>query len=448
MTKPRILIVDDSAAIRKSFKVLLEPIDAEIIEAANGRQGFDLAKESSFNIIISDIEMPEMNGIDFCKNLKSNPVTQSIPVVIVSSFDTDDDINKGFEAGASMYISKDEAKIYLKKTVEEILTKSTFQSKRLIMVVDDSHSIRHVVSNGLIQAGFQVITAENGKKALELLSVKQPDLILSDIDMPEMNGFEFCKAVRLNPDLSVIPFLVMSTNTDRGHMNRMLQQGAAAYICKPFNTDQLVIMVEKLLSDQFLLLLKERERLDADRNLMVASITSLVTALEARDTYTRGHSEDVAKIVSGMLGLAGGRSVEIERVIIGCRLHDIGKIGVRDSVLLKPGKLDKVEFDHIKEHPIIGYNILKSIPSLSDIIPIVQFHHERMDGKGYPDGLKGDDIHLWARMTAVADTYHSLISDRPYRIGMIREKALQIISDIKGTQLCPECVDLFLKWVD
>jgi HD-GYP domain-containing protein (c-di-GMP phosphodiesterase class II) len=245
----------------------------------------------------------------------------------------------------------------------------------------------------------------------------------------------------------MVPIIAMSTKTDRGYMKRMMQNGASAYLCKPFNIDELVILVEKMMSDQFHMLLMERERLDTERNLMIASITSLVTALEARDNYTRGHSEAVGRIVSGMLQINGGSPEEIETITIGGRLHDIGKIGVRDEILLKPGRLTEEEFAHIKKHPVIGANIIKSIPSFLDVIPIVLSHHERIDGKGYPQGLKGDNIHLWARMTAVADTYHSLTSDRPYRKGMVQGKALQIIDDASGTQLCPDCVGLFFKWI-
>ncbi|MDY7031281.1 MAG: HD-GYP domain-containing protein, partial [Thermodesulfobacteriota bacterium] len=181
--------------------------------------------------------------------------------------------------------------------------------------------------------------------------------------------------------------------------------------------------------------------------MMLASITSLVSALEARDSYTRGHSEAVARIVSGLVTLTGGSKEEIESAAIGGRLHDIGKIGVKDSILSKPGRLTSEEFAVIRQHPLTGANILKSIPSLMDIIPIVLSHHERLDGKGYPQGLKGDKIPQWSRMTAVADTYHALTSDRPYRNSMPEEKALQIIDDVKGTQLCPDCVDLFFNWL-
>ncbi len=447
MIDRRILIVDDSAVFRTSMKKILESKNDEIVLAEDGQEGLDLALRGKFDIVVSDIDMPKVNGIDLCRSLKNSAATQGTPVVMVSTFDSDSDVDKGFEAGAAAYLSKYEIQSRLRETVDSVLSKSKFKSNRLVMVVDDSKIILRIVEKGLAEAGFKVITAENGQKALDLLDDIQPDLILTDIEMPDVNGFEFCQAIHMNPELSSVPIVAMSTKTDRGYMKRMLQNGASAFLCKPFNIDELVILVEKLLSDQFHMLLMERERLDSERNLMIASITSLVTALEARDNYTKGHSEAVGRIVSGMLGYAGASQKEIEAVTIGGRLHDIGKIGVRDEILLKPGRLTNKEFALIKKHPVIGANIIKSIPSFSDVIPIVLSHHERIDGKGYPEGLKGDDIHLWARMTAVADTYHSLTSDRPYRKGMAQDKALQIIEDAVGTQLCPHCVELFFKWI-
>jgi len=447
MSARRILIVDDSAVFRTSMKKILGSMNAEIILAQDGQEGLDLALQENFDIVVSDIDMPKVNGIELCRSLKNTASTQGTPVVMVSTFDSDSDVDKGFQAGASAYLSKYEIQDSLFDTVESVLSKSKFKSDRLVMVVDDSKVVLRIVEKGLAEAGFRVITAENGKKALKLLDTIQPDLILTDIEMPDISGFEFCGTVHKNPELSMVPIVAMSTKTDRGYMKRMMQNGASAYLCKPFNIDELVIIVEKMLSDQFHMLLMERERLDTERNLMIASITSLVTALEARDNYTRGHSEAVGRIVSGMLQINGGSPEEIETVTIGGRLHDIGKIGVRDEILLKPGRLTEEEFAHIKKHPVIGANIIKSIPSFLDVIPIVLSHHERIDGKGYPQGLKGDNIHVWARMTAVADTYHSLTSDRPYRKGMVQGKALQIIEDACGTQLCPDCVGLFFKWV-
>jgi putative two-component system response regulator len=169
-------------------------------------------------------------------------------------------------------------------------------------------------------------------------------------------------------------------------------------------------------------------------------------SLEARDGYTRGHSERVSLILAGLVKRAGGTLYDIERARIAGLLHDIGKIGVRDSVLLKPGRLDYDEFVHIQQHPSIGASIIKAIPNFADILPVVLSHHERVDDKGYPQGLEGISIPLWARMTAVADTYDALTSDRPYRKSMSHDKALRIIKNASGTQLCSESVKLFFEW--
>ena len=444
----KILLVEDSAMIRKFFRKVLTPLNMDISEAGDGQDAIQQVTDSLFDLIITDIDMPKMNGIELCQQLKKKPSTRSLPVIMVSSLDGDEDIDRGFQAGASVYISKTDVQERLCNTVEDVLSRTNLRKRQLILIVDDSHIIRSIVEDGLSQAGFQVLTAVNGKDAIEMVRNEKPDLILSDIAMPVMDGLEFCKAVKSDESMKLSPFVVMSTSTEPSQMRRMLEIGAAAYIVKPFNIDQLVILVEKILSDHFLLLLKEKERLDVERNSMLSSITSLISALEARDSYTRGHSEDVSRIVSGMVQLTGANDQDIESAVIGGKLHDIGKIGIRDSVLLKPAKLSNEEYNQIKQHPVIGYSILKSIPSLSDVIEIVYHHHERFDGNGYPDRLKGSQIPLWARITAVADTYYALTSDRPYRQGMSQDKACEILNDIKETQLCPDCLKLFFQWIE
>ena len=314
------------------------------------------------------------------------------------------------------------------------------------MVVDDSLAIRRFLMQQLAKEGYQVLTAANGHEALTCISTTLPDLILSDVYMPEMGGIELCKTLQQNPSYAHIPFVVMSTENDTTNMKEVSKFGAAAFIIKPFNIEQLVITLNKIFSYEYTLLLKENERLDGEQKLLLAGITGLVKALEARDQYTRGHSERVSNILAGLMQYLGGSSLDIERIQIAGRLHDIGKIGIRDNVLLKAGRLSAEEFCHIQKHPSIGASILQTIPSISDILPVVLSHHERMDGKGYPQGLVGQAIPLWARMTAVADTYDALTSDRPYRKGLTHEKALTIIDEASGSQLCPDIVQLFFNW--
>ncbi len=315
-----------------------------------------------------------------------------------------------------------------------------------ILVVDDSKSVRIFLEEALSKEGYLVLIAENGRDALHIMDTTQPDLILSDVYMPEMGGIELCETLRGNPLYANIPFVVMSTENDSKNMKQMMQHGAAAFIIKPFNIEQLIMTLNKIFSYEYLLLQKENERLDGEQKLLLGGITSLVKALEARDQYTRGHSERVSQILAGLVKYSGGTTADVERAQIAGRLHDIGKIGIRDNVLLKPGRLSYDEFEHIQQHPSIGASIIETIPSISDIIPVVYSHHERMDGNGYPQGLMGNSIPLWARMTAVADTYDALTSSRPYRKSMPHDKALAVIDKASGDQLCPDTVRLFFEW--
>jgi len=447
MLRPSILIVDDVAAVRSLVRELLRSLNAHITEAADGAQALELALANKFDLIITDYEMPIMDGVSLCQALKNNKQTMGLPVIMLTNFDSSQDITRGFEAGAEAYISKSEARIQLLLTTKKTIKSSQFTREQRILIVDDDNCIRNLLVESLSRAGFQTSEAVNGKEALQSITTQAPDLILSDINMPEMDGFELSKAVKSNRELSSIPFVVMSANADRAQMVSMVDQGVACYITKPFNLNELVILINRLLSDQYLLLLKDKKLLAQERDHLLASITGLISALEARDAYTKGHSESVGRIVTGMLALTGASVEEIERLHIGAQLHDMGKIGVRDNVLLKEGKLTLEEFEQIKQHPTIGTKIIEAIPSLSDVISVVQHHHERWDGKGYPSGLKGEETSLWARMTAVADAFDAMTSDRPYRKGMPREKAQQIIGDASATQFCPDCVDLFMQWL-
>ena len=447
MGKLNILIVDDQKSIRLNMASRLKAFDADISQAENGHQAFELLQQGQpCDLVLSDIDMPVMGGFDFCSLLKSLPATKGIPFVFVSSFDGDDSIDRAYESGADAFISKGDSPERFLEIISNILNKSSILQKKKILVVDDSPVIRKIVQSNLEMSGFRVATAEHGLAALQVLQAQPIDLILSDLDMPQMNGFAFCEAVQQDSRLADIPFVIMTASQDRRRIRKLFHYGIAGYLEKPFQPDELGILVERLLSDQFQLVLREREFLNLERDMMLASITSLVNALEARDKYTQGHSISVATIVDGMAAVAGFDEHSRELLQISASLHDIGKIGVRDDVLLKAGKLTDEEFAQIKSHPEQGAKILQAIPSLAEVVPIVLHHHERYDGRGYPHQLKGTQIPLWARMTSVADTYDAMISDRPYRKGMPHDKAAGIIQEVAGSQLCPQSVELFFAW--
>ena len=447
-SSPRILIVDDSATIRFGLSRVLDKMGAIVTQASDGINGFEIAKSEDFDLIITDVEMPGMDGFSLCENLKKIQAKRSTPIIILSSREQEEDIERGFKVGAAGYVPKSCAKSELRERIEGILDRNALLKGRLVLVVDDSRFDRKITGNALLEAGFQVIGADDGRRALELLRDFTPDLILCDLNMPEIDGYQLCKMVHSSERLCDIPFIIMSADGDRATMRRLLQYGASAFLVKPFNVDQLVITAERLVSDHFRTLLKEKDRLESERKLIIGSITSLVLALEARDQYTRGHSDSVAAIAVAMTRTMGFDEEQIEKTRITGKLHDVGKIGIRDDILLKPGALTAEEYDIIKLHPSIGADILSPIPSLADVIPAIAGHHERLDGKGYPRGLKGSQIPLMARVIAVADTYDALTSNRSYRKGFPHEKALQIIDEVKGTQLCPDCVRVFINCLD
>lgn len=447
MQQSKILIIDDSTVVRTALRKLFERENAVIYEADNGLSGFDLAIQTRPDLIVSDVDMPNMDGLTLCDKLKHTPSTQGIPVVILSAEETEEDIERGFSVGASAYVTKSGAHQDLIPCIRHILAQSAVLRGRLVLIVDDSQVIRSTVHDGLIKEGFRVITAANGHEALKTLRSCAPDLILSDIDMPLVDGAALCEAVKSTTN-GRIPFIIMGKAHDMPRLRRLMQKGASGFITKPFHVEQLVIMAEKLLSDHFRLLLAERRRLESEQEMMLGSIASLIQALEARDEYTRGHSESVARL-SVLLGSSLGLNEnELDRLNTAARLHDLGKIGIPDNILLKPGRLSDEEFNIIRRHPTLAADILAPIPILSDIIPAVISHHERLDGKGYPQGLKGESIPLWGRIIAVADVYHALRSDRPYRTALPQDQVLGILSDARGTHLCPDCLDAFLKVIE
>lgn len=440
---PHILVVDDSQMVRRTLDRQLSAMGARVTLAEDGRAAYTAALSAPFDLVIADVEMPGMDGLSLCRELRENPSTHSVPVVILSTLDSEEDIGRGFEAGASAYVPKSQTHQDLIPRVNEILGRSNLLRDRLFLVVDDSRLIRSTISESLIQAGFRVIEAENGRQALTLLDTHTPDIILSDIHMPVMDGADFCLAVRGMERLSGVPFVTMSTEGDRRVMREMVRRGASACLIKPFHPEQLVILAEKLLCDHVQMLLQEKQLLTAERNALLSSIASLIQALEARDVYTRGHSEAVEEL-SLMIGRELGLgTMDLDKLSIAAKLHDIGKIGIRDDILLKAGPLTPGEFETIKSHPAIGAGILSPLSRMAELVPAILHHHERYDGSGYPHGLSGQDIPLFARIIAVGDVFHSLTSLRPYRDPMALGEAVAFIRESAGTHLCPDCARAF-----
>ena len=371
MDTPNFLIVDDSNSALYALERILKPVDAHVHTAHNAMEGQQLVSEKRPDLIITDVDMPGMNGLEFCRWIKNNPESANTPVIILSSHETDKDIDMGFQVGADAYVPKSTAASDIIPRIEQVLDRVTLTRNRKVLLIDDSEAIRSIMGEGLRMAGYRVETAKNGEKALETLNSTVPDLILMDLIMPGINGVELCRKILSTKGLSAIPIVIMSCVSDKAVMRRMIQDGVAAYVTKPIGINNLVQVIKQILSEQFHLMRVEQKRLASKRSMTLASITSLVRALEARDKYTCGHSESVTGIAMGIARHLGFSSEDVDKLHIAGLLHDLGKIGIRDNVLLKPGNLSCEEYEHIKTHTTVVADILN--PSAG---------HERCPARG------------------------------------------------------------------
>lgn len=332
-------------------------------------------------------------------------------------------------------------------------------NRHKILVVDDELGPRESIRMILLDR-YNIVTAENGKRALELLKNEEFDLVILDIRMPDINGIDLLSEIKSRfPDTEVVMITAYaSLNT----ATNALRYGALDYLMKPFDRASVLDVVEKGLSRRSRIrenrsmyneLLQENVTLQeeiecASENIQkhyLETVNSLVAAIDAKDSYTKNHQENVsalAVILGTEMGIPAGYLGVLQQAAI---LHDIGKIGVPENILMKPDVLTREEFDILKQHPIIGARIVSPVQFLKDVVPIILHHHERFDGSGYPDGLKGEEIPLGARIIAIADAVDAMLSDRPYAGIKSIEEVKENLVVFSGTQFDPEIVDISLK---
>jgi putative two-component system response regulator len=318
------------------------------------------------------------------------------------------------------------------------------------LIVDDEPRLRQVLMHLMRNDGFSCVEASNGEEAIAHLEQHPITLVMSDLRMPKMDGLDLLRHTRARwPDVAVV---MITAVADVDVAVSCLAIGAMDYLTKPFHLEEVRARVAQALEKRRLVLenrgyqesLQEKVAVQARRleELFLASIQSLAEALEVKDPYTRGHSIRVSHysvVIARELGLEGELLRQVE---LGGHVHDIGKIGVREEVLNKPGKLTDAEYEHIMTHPMVGWRILAPLLGENPVaLNIVRSHHERYDGRGVPDQLAGTAIPLTARIAAAADSFDAMTSDRPYRPeGMSVDDAIQEIVRCSGTQFDPEVV--------
>ena len=319
-----------------------------------------------------------------------------------------------------------------------------------ILVVDDDPAGRHTLESILDGQGYHLEMAENGLQAIEKAERFFPDVILLDVMMPGMDGFEVCQRIRNNPLLAEIPIIMLTALDDRKSLLDGLESGADDYITKPYDRHELrarLIGITRL--NRYRKLLDDRVNLEQAHLQLLAAYDATIEgwsrAMDLRDKETEGHTQRVTVLSENLAKLAGIKEEELIFVHRGALLHDIGKLGVPDSILLKTDKLTDEEWDIMRKHPQYAYDMIYPIEYLRPALDIPFCHHEKWDGSGYPRGLKGEEIPLAARIFAIVDVWDALTSDRPYRPAWNKEKTLKHINEQSGKHFDPHIVELFNK---
>ena len=305
-----------------------------------------------------------------------------------------------------------------------------------MLVADDRESIRSLFHRLLSADDHDVLLAADGASALAAVHRHRPDVILLDVAMPLIDGLEVCRRLKADPETRLTPVVLVSGQTDLSDRINGIEAGADEYLSKPVHPHELRARVRSLSRVKQLI-----DALDSAE----AAFVALAMTIEARDPYTKGHCERLSELAVTLGRMLGLGDEDLHALRRGGYLHDIGKVGVPDSVLLKPGPLTPEEFVLMRRHPEIGDTLCAPLQSLRTVRPIILCHHERIDGSGYPAGLRGDEVPLLAQIVGIVDVFDALTSQRPYRAALTRGQAIELVlQDTHAGRFNPAYVEAFL----
>lgn len=472
----RLLIVDDEKSICDILTKYLEKNAYEVFSARDGRQAVDILTENNIDLVLTDIKMPGMSGVDLLKWVKER--NQALPVLITTGYPTLDTAIEALKLGAFDYLTKP---FHLEEIGEKI--KRALESKRLeeenlvfsklvslhevTKVLASTHQLRELnhlfldYSSRMSHAdgGALLFTDSSGKLRIMESSaapfdvkfwqrgffrdgarwvMEKEDPLVAEGENPLPPGIE----TSLPPELkSCIFFPLKTAKRMLGVLTLVRNKEREAFS----NVDLEIVNV---LASQASISIENVRLYQSIRDNYLKTILAFALAVEAKDRYTHGHSEKVMKYTVVLAKQLGMSDSEIEHVKYAGLLHDIGKIGVSEAILNKPSRLTDDEFREIKKHPELGARIIADVPFLKTLVPEVQHHHEFYDGRGYPEGLAGENVPFGARILGVADAFEAMTSDRPYRKSLSLETAIGILKEQKGKQFDPRVVDAFLAAIE
>ena len=449
-----ILVIDDENMNRMSTKFILEKAGYNVVTAESGDEGIMLLSDIAADLVLLDVEMPDKNGIETLRELRGIPKLSNIRVCFLTASGSQDDLTEAVHLGAKGFIKKPCRPEELAAAVEEAFAKN---DDRLMLVIDDE-TMNQMLLKRIFGREYHVAVEKSGEDGLAFLGKNIPDIILLDLKMQGIDGEETFQRIKQDERLANIPVIFLTADTDRSVEQRLFKMGAMDFIRKPFDPDIVHERVRRIMELQRLqnLLQDEVERKTNDlihsfnkiQRLSEQIILALSAAIDAKDAYTNGHSDRVAEYSREIAKRMGKNDTEVNDIYYAAMLHDVGKIGIPGEIINKPGRLTDEEFDIIKSHTVKGAKILESISEMPGLSVGARWHHERYDGKGYPNGLKGEDIPETARIICVADCYDAMSSNRSYRKALPQEIVRAEIEKGRGTQFDPAIADIMLKMID
>lgn len=449
----RILIIDDDIVNLKMATHILAN-DYEVICAKSGVEGIDILRNSEIDLVLLDLYMPDMNGLKVLEKIREDAEIFGVKVMILTASGMKTDVTEAIRLGALDFIKKP---FFPTELLERIKKALQVEKKDSILVVDDDKMNLMLVQK-ILGIRYDVFCVSSGSEALIYLQNNAPNLILLDLHMPEMNGLETLEKIRNINKLSDVPVIFLTADSERSTEIEIFKAGAMDYIQKPFIAEVVIRRISRILelyhyqqSLQQEVDRKTTELRESNRkitNLTTQVMMALVSAIDAKDAYTNGHSLRVAEYSRELARRMGKSTQEMNDIYYIGLLHDIGKIGIPDRIINKPGRLTEEEYQLVKDHPIIGAEILENISEMPGISIGAHWHHEKYNGTGYPDGLAGEEIPEVARIIGVADAYDTMTSKRSYRDILPQTVVKNEILKGKGTQFDPVIAGYMLQMID
>ncbi|MBQ8171938.1 MAG: response regulator [Oscillospiraceae bacterium] len=457
----RVLSLDDNMLDTRVLEELLEGTGVILDATASAEEALKKLSREEYDVVMIDHMMPGVDGITLLKLLRDKHVCDGVPVIAVTGNTITSAKENYLQAGFSGYVSKPIDKNTLLETLAISLgfcrAAEDKPQKSSVLVVDDNR-MNLLVAQKILADDYSVSIVTSGKAALEFLQYNNVDLILLDLRMPEMDGFQFMEHIKDQERLKSIPIICLTADDETESEVKCFELGAVDFIAKPFIAEVMRHRISRTLE-----LDRLREDLQNEVNKQTHSLKkysekmsrltrqvfrTLAGTIDAKDKYTNGHSLRVAeysRMIAKRLNMSQQEQEDIYYIGL---LHDIGKIGVPDDIINKTSRLTDEEYAVIKTHPSIGAEILDKMSEIPDISVGAKYHHERYDGRGYPEGLCGENIPLVARIIGVADAYDAMTSNRSYRDVLAQDYVRGEIEKGKGTQFDPVFAEIMLRIID